>query len=242
MAEKKYNLVFTSRKQETLDRLKLDFEEKYKIKVYTLCTDLCKNEASNKVLDFTKKNNLKVDILINCAGFGYIGQVLDADIKNLTNMINLNIITLTELCYFFAKEMKKNGSGHIMNIASTGAYQPVPYMNVYAATKSYVLNFTEALSIELEDYNIRVLCLSPGVTDTNFFEALGMKEDKKRGIFKKNSRMSAEKVAKVGIKKLFSKKISTIPGLSNKILIFLNRLFSRKLIAKISKSIMKKSI
>ena len=153
-------------------------------------------------------------------------------------MIHLNIITLTELCFYFGKVMKKKKNGFILNIASIAAYQPNPYLASYGASKSYVLNFSEALSKELEDYNIKVTCLSPGTTDTAFFTEANITNTDK-GFFAKKGRMSPVKVAETGIKALFHNRLSVVPGLKNKLFAISNRFATRKMIANISKMLTK---
>ena len=177
--------------------------------------------------------------MVNNAGFGINGEQIEQDLNKTKSMLNLNIITLTELCTLFGKEMRKEKQGYILNIASTGAYQPVPYFASYAATKSYVLNFSEAIAKELKKHNITVTCLSPGVTNTNFFDIAGIGNQKK-GMWKNKTRMSPKKVAQIGIHALFNKKISIVPGFMNNFLIFLIRLTPRTIVANIMKKLMGK--
>ncbi len=131
-------------------------------------------------------------------------------------MIQLNIGTVTELCLLFGKDMKEKRKGHMLNIASVAAYQPVPYLATYGASKSFVLNFSEALAKEMEDYHVVVTCLSPGATDTNFFDYAQM-GDREKGLFANKGRMNSRAVAAIGIDSLFSEKLSIIPGKKNTI-------------------------
>ena len=132
--------------------------------------------------------------------------------------------------------MKSRKTGKILNIASTAAYQPTPYFAAYGASKSYVLNFSEALAKELEDYNVSVTCLSPGPTETNFFTVAKMNDI---NISHMNNRLSAKKVAEVGINALFDKKLSIISDFKSKFLVFSNRFAPRSIVANISKTMMK---
>ena len=163
------------------------------------------------------------------------------DINKVQEMIQLNIGTVTDLCLLFGKEMKEKRKGHILNIASIAAYQPDPYLATYSASKSYILNFSEALAKEMEDYHVVVTCLSPGATDTNFFNNAQM-GDKKKGLFSNKGRMNSREVAAIGIGSLFAEKLSIIPGMKNSLLAFSNRLAPRNISAIISKKLMKDSM
>lgn len=128
-----------------------------------------------------------------------------------------------------------------MNIASTAAYQPVPYLAAYSATKSYVLNFSEALAKEMEEFQVVVTCLSPGATSTNFFDYSGI-GDKKKGLWANSARMQSRDVAIIGVNALFSKKLSVISGIKNSFLAFTNRFASRKMVANISKALVENAV
>jgi len=237
-AEKGYDLFLASRNQGKLDDIKDSFEKQYNISVMTMSIDLSKIKSSQKVYEETLNQDVEIDVLINNSGFGIQGEHVDLDIAKVEEMIQLNITTLTELCMLFGSEMKKRKEGYILNVASTAAYQPLPYLASYSATKSYVLNFSEAIAKELEDYHVVVTCLSPGATSTKFFDVAGI-GDKKSGFYANSSRMRSRDVAVIGINALFAKKLSVIPGLKNSFLAFSNRFSSRKIAANISKKLIK---
>jgi len=221
-AEKGYDLFLASRNQKKLDEIKSDLEAKHNISVTIMPIDLSKARSARKVFEETRRQKIVIDVLINNAGFGIQGEHVDLEMTNVEAMLQLNITTLTELCTLFGSEMKKKKAGYILNVASTGAFQPTPYFAAYAATKSYVLNFSEAIAKELEDYNVVVTCLSPGTTDTNFFEAAGV-GDREKGFWANSARMSSGDVAMFGVNALFSRKLSVVSGLKNSILVFSNR-------------------
>lgn len=230
---KGYNLILSGRSKETLEQTgKLLSESSNKIDY--IQSDLSKPKSAEMLFKTCSENNLNVDILVNNAGFGIFGEHVNLPSGELENMIMLNVANLTLLCRFFGNAMKNKGSGYILNIASTAAYQPVPMFASYAATKSYVLNFSEALAKELEDYGVYVSCLSPGTTKTNFFTRAGIK-DSKNGLFSSKRRMTAKDVARIGINALFKKKISVISGFKNNLLAFSNRFAPRSVAAMISK-------
>jgi short-subunit dehydrogenase len=230
---KGYNLILSSRSTENLDRVKKLLNNNTST-IDCFQSDLSQTGAATKLFNTCKENNLQVDILVNNAGVGIFGEHIDLSPELLENMIMLNVTNVTLLCRLFGNAMKEKGSGYILNIASTAAYQPVPKFACYAATKSYVLNFSEALTKELEDYGVSVSCLSPGQTDTAFFTQAGI-NDSESGLFSPKGRMTAEEVATIGIDMLFKKKISTIAGLKNKLMAFSNRFAPRAVVAEISK-------
>jgi len=237
LAEKNRNLILVSRNQEKLKTLKNDFESKFSIKVEILAKDLSTPNAAQEVYNNTK--DFEINILINNSGFANYGEHTQISLKENHKLLQLNIIALSEFCTLFGADMKKNKDGRILNIASTAAYQPTPYFAAYGASKSYVLNFSEALAKELEDFNVSVTCLSPGATDTSFFEVANM-ENIQNSQLKKSARQSAHEVAQIGIEAMFNKKLSVIPGFKNQFLAFSNRFAPRTLVATISKSIMKR--
>ncbi len=238
LAQQNYNLLLVSRNKQKLDDIKSDFENKYNIEVYFLISDLSEEGESKKVYDYAVSKKTNIEILVNNSGYGLYGEHSDASVEKINNMLNLNIIALTELCGYFGKLMKQNKSGKILNVASVAAYQPTPYFAAYGASKSYVLNFSEALAKELEDYNVSVTCLSPGATKTEFFAVAEVGETD--GQMSEKNRMSAKEVAEIGVKAMFAKKLSVIPGFKNSFLEFANRFAPRIMVANISKKIMNK--
>jgi short-subunit dehydrogenase len=240
-AEKGYNLFLASRNQKKLDDIKVGFEKQYDISVMIMPIDLSERKSAQNVYEETLNQNVEINVLINNAGFGIQGEHIDLEINKVQAMIQLNITTLTELCTRFGKDMKKRREGYILNVASTAAYQPVPYLAAYSATKSYVLNFSEALAKEMEDYQVVVTCLSPGTTRTNFFDYAGI-GDKKKGFYANSARMQSKDVAIIGVNSLFAKKLSVISGKKNSFLAFTNRFASRKMVANITKKIVKNAV
>ena len=223
--------------------MKLTFEERYGIAVTTMSIDLAKPSSALKVFEETLSRKIDISVLVNNAGVGLHGEHTDIDLHKVEEMIQLNVVSPTELCSLFGSEMKKKKNGYILNVASTAAYQPSPYIAAYGATKSYVLNFSEALAKELEDYNVVVTCLSPGPTDTNFFKVVDIRgiDEKKTGFWAKNNRMQSREVAEIGVNALYAKKLSCVAGNWNALFAFGNRLAPRKAAACVSKKVMKQA-
>lgn len=238
-----YNLILVGR-----DKLKLNETKKYllsnksiadNLQIQIICSDMSDIKSAQFIFKECCNRSLEVEVLINNAGVGLMGEHIDLSDNDIINMLNINIISLTFLCKYFGNQMKVRRSGFILNVASLAAYQPVPWIASYAGSKSYVLNFSESLSKELDDYNVSVTCLSPGATDTSWFKSAGIVGEKARGLYSSKERMPAEKVAKIGLNALFKRNISVTPGCKNNLLANLNRFVPRSLVAKISKNIAK---
>lgn len=227
-AKDENNLILVARDEERLKEVK-DELEFYNIKVYTIALDLSEDNSCEKVLDFVNKKNLSVDILINNAGMGSFGYLSEIEMESELKLIDVNIRALTELTKIFLPSMIEHGEGAIMNVASTAAFCAGPKMATYYASKSYVLNFTEALYEELKGSEIKVSCLCPGPVKTNFQEKSGIKKKESA----KKALMTPKDVAKVAYKDFKKGKLIIIPGFKNKLIIKLNKLIPRSLSRKI---------
>ncbi len=225
-AEKGYNLILIARSEEKLNNIAKELEEKYKIKATVLVQDLSEANSASKIYSEVKNKAINVDVLVNNAGFGKIGAFIDEKPSTFTEMLNLNVTALTELTALFLPAMIERNKGKILNIASTAAFQSLPNFGVYAASKAYVLNFTEALHYELKDTNIAVTALCPGPTVTGFAKRANAETS---GLFK--NAMDSQTVAKIGYQGLMKNKMSVIVGFKNKLLAYSARLIpSRRLL------------
>ena len=226
-ARKKHNLVLVARRKEVLLKLKKDLEAKYKISVIVIAKDL---SNLNSLLEIRKElKDVKIDVLVNNAGFGDKCLFEKADTKKIEDMINLNVTSLTILTKLFVNDLIKF-KGSILNVASVAAFQPGPLMSVYFATKAYVLNFSESLSEELKG-RVKVSCLCPGPTRTEFDKVANTK-------FSGNI-PTAKEVAVYGVKCLEDGKVVAVHSIMFKILVQLNRLLPRSLIRKLGYKINK---
>lgn len=224
LAGQGYALVLHGRNQDVLAQLE---QELPNVK-QTLQADLSDPEQLDTLISQLDGLDGKIDVAVNNAGFGLYGDHLSLSEVDINAMIHLNIVATTRLSRYFAQRMVEQKSGHILNVASTAAYQPQPYLAAYAASKAYVANFTEALKMELKSSNVSVTCLSPGRTDTGFFHFEGGEDQaSEEGVFSKKYRASPAKVANKGLKALFRGKNREIPFLENKMYVFLNRILSR---------------
>jgi len=169
------NLILVARRTDRLSTLASEIESKTKSKVTTVTLDLSKPSSSSELVKILAEKNATIDVLINNAGFGTNLRLQNQDLSRIRQEIGLNVTTLTELTASYLPQMIAKNSGTIINIASTAAYQAVPGMSVYAATKAYVLSLTEALWGELRGTNVKALAVSPGATETEFFDVAGGK-------------------------------------------------------------------
>lgn len=210
------NLLIVSRDKQKLLKIKDEFENQYKIDVYTLASDLSSDSGVQNILDVVKSNSLIVNYLVNNAGFGDYGAFIERSIEKYREMVHLNILSLTELSYYYGKEMVKRGKGRILNVASMAGLQPDPNFAVYGATKSYVISLTEAIHKEFEHSGVTVTVLSPGATTSNFMERADMGNAKLYA----SGVMSSVDVALEGYNGMMKGKLHVIPGFKNKILGF----------------------
>lgn len=238
-AQKQENLILVARSTDLLNNLKEEFENKYNIKVVVISCDLTQEKAAQYVYQVTSNLNLKVKHLINNAGFGDYGEFLETSESKNRNMIQLNIITLMELCRYYMDDMKRNGYGKVINVASIASFLPGPLMATYYASKSFVLSFTEALAREFKHTGVTVTALCPGTTQTNFFDVASASE-KDSNLLKNLKPAPAFKVAEYGYKKMMKGKVVAIYGFKNRLMIFTIRLVPRSFVRNIAYKIQSK--
>ncbi|MBV6626139.1 MAG: SDR family oxidoreductase [Rivularia sp. (in: Bacteria)] len=169
LAAQNTNLIIVARSEDKLKALAQQLQEQHKIQVDVIVKDLTQTSAAQEIFEITQAKGLSVDLLINNAGFGDYGEFVKTDCDRQIEMIQLNNIALVALTHKFLPQMRERGSGSIINVSSIAGYQPLPYVSVYAATKAFVRSFSEALWAENRQYGVRVLVVSPGPTETNFF-------------------------------------------------------------------------
>lgn len=237
-AEKKYNLILVARRKNELNKIAESLEAFHNVKVHTIAKDLSLQNSANEIFREVKEElNADVELLINNAGFGSNGEFVSTNLNEEISQINVNIISLVSLTRLFLPEMKEKNRGIILNVASTAAYQPGPYMSVYYATKAFVKNFTLALRSELKGTNISVTLFSPGPTNTAFQDRA-----KIRGAIVANNSlmMNAETTAKIGFEAALKGKKEIIPGWKNKLGVLAAKLFPEFIITEAVKTFNKK--
>jgi short-subunit dehydrogenase len=173
LSARRANLILVARRRQRLEELAKELMELNNCQVYVLEADLSKPTIAKEIRAFVKSNNLKVDILVNNAGFGTYGSFIDQSPERELEEIAVNVSSLVALCHEFVPDMTRRGHGAVLNVSSVAGFQPLAYMAVYAATKAFVLSFSEALWAELTPYKVRVLAVCPGPVDTEFFQVAG---------------------------------------------------------------------
>jgi short-subunit dehydrogenase len=225
LAAQKVNLVLAARHQEPMVKLASDLRRKYGVDVVVEAIDLASPGAAARLKRALDERTVAIDILINNAGYGLYGDFLDTPVERTVDMIQLNVSALTELTYLFGRDMAARRSGYILLVASLLALQAVPTYAAYAATKAYVLSLGEALHNELRPQGVVVTALCPGHTATGFDAAAGAVESPMLRLLT----MRPRPVVESGIKALLHGKAMVVPGLSNKIAAFSNRLSPRSM-------------
>jgi short-subunit dehydrogenase len=228
LSKRGYRLVLAARRKDRIEELARELG-----KARAVAIDLSKKDSAARLLADIDANGETVDLLVNNAGFGLIGRFAELDAKRERQMIDLNVGTLTDLCRAVAPQMITRKSGSILNVASTAAFQPGPKMAVYFATKAFVLSLTEALHEELKPHGVKVSCLCPGPTRTEFGEVAGFGGN---GMFDRVA-MDAPEVVKAGLDGLENNKAVVIPGIINKAGALSGRFAPRSVVRKIAGAI-----
>lgn len=231
LAKKQYNLVLVDKDWENCSTLKGDLESEYGITVMTFVEDLSMAETPLKIYSALMSKRIEIDVLINNAGIGIFGKFSDTDWHHEENILKVNIMALTYFTKLFMKGMIARKKGKILNVASIGAFQAVPLQSVYAASKAYVLSFTEAIARELKETGVTVTALCPGPTDTGF-HILARGDDKKA--FKRKKMPTAREVAIHGYNAMMRGEHVSIHGFINTLMINVSRIIPRKILAKLA--------
>jgi short-subunit dehydrogenase len=209
-ARDNYGVVIVSYNNERLQKAKQKLENEFKITVLTYQQDMGKIGAAIQLYSQIKKDNLNISILVNNAGIGLVGLTDKIDLQRDESMMILNVINLVELCKLYISDMYRQGNGKILNISSTGAFQPGPYTSTYFASKAFVLSYSRAIRYEAKGKGVQVSVLCPGATKTNFFIQEGTETPR--------SAMTAEDVAGYAYKRFMKNKDIIVPGLINRVI------------------------
>jgi hypothetical protein len=228
LASDGHDLVLLARSEETLRELGERLQADYGVTVTVVVKDLTDPDAPRATADALAERDITVDVLVNDAGFGTHGPFVESDLDRELDEIRLNVTALTELTRRFLPGMVERGTGAVLNVASTAAFQPGPFMAVYYATKAYVLHFSEALSEEVAGTGVTVTALCPGPTDTGFQSRADVADTAlfERGV------MDARTVARAGYRGMQRGDAVVVPGLRNRLLTFLVRFLPRSTVRK----------
>jgi short-subunit dehydrogenase len=231
-AREGYNVVGIAEHDRRLRSAMRGLEHEYGVRAWGLVQDLTSPVAVEKINAFLKAEKITVDVLINNAGFGIFGEFIATDWVDERELIELNIISLTELTKHFAQQMAKRGQGKILNIASIASFFPGVRMDTYYASKAYVLSFSLALAEELRMRGVQVSVLCPGPTRTGFETRSHATRSRLFG-----RAGDARKVAEVAFRGVKRSKLVIIPGLRNKLNVFLSRFVPHKWLARIVRKV-----
>lgn len=238
-AREKYNLVLVARSRDALEKIATELQGQYGIATAVIAKDLSDPAAPEELFRDVQAQKLKIEVLVNNAGYGDFGPFAQADTKKLLDMIQLNVVALTHLTKLFLPEMEARGSGKILNVASTASFQPGPFMAVYYATKAFVLSLTEAVGNEVQSSGVSVTALCPGPTYSGFQKAAAMEESK---MLEGMKIMDSTTVAEAGYRALMKGRRIVIPGFRNRLLVFSVRLSPRNVVTNLVRKIQERRV
>ncbi len=229
LAKKKNNLLLVARNEEQLATLAEEIIKDYKVDCNFIAMDLSEDNAGLKLFNWCANNDFVVDILVNNAGYGLSGNVENYDMAAYHNMMQVNMATPLALILQFLPQLKQQPKAYILNIASSAAYQAVPGLCVYAATKSFVFSLSRGLRYELRNTSVSVTVVNPGTTDTNFANRAQVTNERALKAAEKLN-MTPEAVAKIAVDGMYAGKAEVIPGFINKLGAFLTVILPNKLL------------
>lgn len=225
LAEAGVNLVLTARRRERLDLLAERLRTRHSIQAQVVVADLTLPQAPQQIFAATEGAGLKVDLLVNNAGFGEYGEFLHSDLEMQVTMVQVNCAAVVHLTRLWIPVMVERRQGWILIVASTAAYQPVPYLATYGATKAFDRMLAEALAEEVKRYGVRVSALCPGPTESEFNQVAGERTGDSRKL------QSAAQVARLGLEGLAKGKHWVIPYLAGNLQVFAQRLVPRRVVS-----------
>lgn len=228
LAERGMDVVLVARSMEKLEALAVELARKYSIRADAISIDLSDPSGADRLFHETEARGIQVTMLINNAGFATYGPFETLDPVREQAQIMVNVYALTGLARLYLPDLLRHPGSAMINVASTAAFQPLPYMAVYGATKAFVLSFSEALWAQLQGTNVSVLALCPGPVKTGFAEIVGAAE----AVVGKQD--SPEFVVHKALRALENGNSFTIPRLSQYLLSILSRLLPRHMVASIS--------
>ena len=225
------NLVLTARRRDRLDELARTLGAQHRLQVELIAADLADPRAPEEIFAFTSQKGIEIGLLINNAGFGAYGEFHKLDSQRLLDMVQVNCTAVVHLTRLYLPAMVERCRGDVLIVASTAAFQAVPFISTYAATKGFDLLFAEGLAEEVRPYGVRVCCLCPGSTATEFHDVAGQPAHTRR------RQESAAKVACTGLRALAAGRSYVISGLGNYLGVHGQRLATRRLVTRTAASL-----
>ena len=234
LARHGHDVVLVARTQAKLEALGVELSGRYGVKTDALRVDLAVPAGPRSLLEALRERGLHIDVLVNNAGIGVHGPFAENDPDAQLRLLQLNVVALTELTRLLLPAMLAKGFGRILNVASTAAFVPGPFMAVYYASKAYVLSLSVALQNELGGTGVSVTTLCPGPTRTHFAEAAGMKRTR---LFRAGGVMDAADVARAGYDGMQAGKSIVVPGIRNRLIAGSSGLAPRTMTARIARAL-----
>jgi short-subunit dehydrogenase len=228
------NLILTARRQDRLEQFAAELRSKFNVQCEVFAADLTLPDAPERIFAFTEERGLAVQLLVNNAGFGQFGETPGVETQRLLDMVQVNCGAVVHLTRLYLPKMLARKSGDILILSSVAAFQAVPYLSTYAATKAFDLLFAEGLAAEMRPYGIRVCALCPGATESEFHQVA--KQDK---LFSKKYQEPADKVARVGLAALAAGKSTVISGGANAFNVVAQRLVPRRIVTAMAAKLFK---
>lgn len=236
MAKRGSNVLLVARSADELELLASEIRERFNVDARWFAIDLTAQKAAEQTLDWVLAQNIQISTLINNAGYGLWGNFEELSLADQLNMSKLNMDVLVSFCHLFIPLLKKQSKTYILNVSSTAAYQAVPTLALYSATKAFVLSFSRAIRFELKDSPISVSCICAGAIDTGFALRAGLDPFSKMA---QKFNMKPEVVAKIAINGMLKGKAEIIPGLTNIISGYAPRFLPKSFIEKMAAGIYK---
>lgn len=232
-----HGLVLVARNKEKLRQLADHLQEMFGTATKLISKDLSLKTSAQEIFDELQQESVRISMLVNNAGMDVYGRFYETDMAQELQMIQVNLVSLTQLTKLLLPDMRKEGYGRILNLGSTGSFISSPFNAVYSATKAYVLSFSEAIAEELRGSGVTVTVLCPGATRTEFQKRANMENVR----LLRFGAMDAALVAEIGYRAMMAGRRVVVPGVFNKAQVLLARLLPRTAMTKMAKAMLERS-
>lgn len=232
LAQRSYDLLLVDIDRDNLRNTAAALAAQHKVIVFTLTLDLSAPDAIDRLTVWTSEYHQQLTVVVSNAGYGINGAFEQLTLEEQLNIIDVNIKAQVSISHKYIPVLRAHPKAWLLNLGSTTAYQTVPYLNIYAASKAFAVSFTRGLRYELRNSTVSVSCLSPGSTDTDFVNRARMGASIKKTAERFN--MTPEKVATIALDGLFKGQAEIVPGFTNKLNAFLPKFFPKILVEKIA--------
>ena len=223
LAGRGMHLILAARRKDQMTALATDLNTRHGTRCHIVAIDLAEAEASRRLYEEIRRLNVDVELLVNNAGIGLIGQIETTTPEEVRRLLNVNLLTLADLTYRILPGMLQRRHGAIINMSSQAAFQPVAFMATYAASKSFILHFSEALWAEVRGRGVTVTAVCPGATRTDFFDKAGAP-----GWLEKHTSVTPAKVVRNALKAMEKRRQYVVPGWKNYLVTLLVRFMTRR--------------